>query len=207
MNSSSTFNRAFEKTVGIEGGYVDHPADRGGPTRFGITRDTARAHGYIGPMDSLPLETAKQIYYSSYWCDRRLPLDQISQWSEALAEELFDTGVNMGVESAAKMLQLAVAVLNYDYKTGEPLFEEIDVDGWAGEQTLGALWALGRGVDKRAVVRAVDAMQGARYVSLAMGSGTQSGALHGLICRVHHSASQRAFTRGWFEHRVRNVED
>lgn len=206
MSNNKIFERAFEKTVGIEGGYVDHPADRGGPTRFGITEETARAHGFEGDMRELPIEKAKEIYFESYFSTKRLPLDQVSQWSEALAEELFDTAVNMGVESAAKMFQLALNALNLDYASGAPFFADLTVDGWAGQSTLGAMWTLGRTIDKRAVVRACDAMQGARYVALALDGGAQSDALHGLVCGVRHAKSQRAFTRGWLEHRVRNVE-
>ena len=40
--------------IAREGDYVSHPADKGGPTRFGITEAVARAHGYGGPMTALP---------------------------------------------------------------------------------------------------------------------------------------------------------
>ena len=41
-------DRLIEALIEREGGYVNHPADRGGPTRFGITEAVARAHGYRG---------------------------------------------------------------------------------------------------------------------------------------------------------------
>ena len=36
----------IDELIEREGGYANHPADRGGPTRFGITEAVARAHGY-----------------------------------------------------------------------------------------------------------------------------------------------------------------
>ena len=42
------FERAFEKLLGHEGGFVDHPKDPGGSTRYGITQRVARANGYEG---------------------------------------------------------------------------------------------------------------------------------------------------------------
>lgn len=47
-------DQTIEGILGKEGGYVDHPSDKGGPTRWGITQTTARAHGYTGDMRNLP---------------------------------------------------------------------------------------------------------------------------------------------------------
>ncbi|EPA3167239.1 glycosyl hydrolase 108 family protein, partial [Yersinia enterocolitica] len=41
-----TKNDIFEAILGKEGEYVNHPDDKGGPTRWGITQKVARAHGY-----------------------------------------------------------------------------------------------------------------------------------------------------------------
>lgn len=62
-----TADQIIEGILGKEDGYVDHPSDKGGPTRWGITQTTARAHGYTGDMRNPPRETAKQILLSDYW--------------------------------------------------------------------------------------------------------------------------------------------
>lgn len=43
----------FNSILGKEGGYVNHPNDKGGPTNWGITQATARAHGYTGARESM----------------------------------------------------------------------------------------------------------------------------------------------------------
>jgi lysozyme family protein len=93
-----------------EGGYVRHPADRGGPTCFGITEAVARAHGYAGPMRQLPRSEAAAIYRRLYW--ERPRFDRVAERSAALAAELFDTGVNMGPSVAVTFLQRALTALN-----------------------------------------------------------------------------------------------
>ena len=47
-------DQLIDELIAREGGYTNHPADRGGPTRYGITEAVARAHGYDGPMALLP---------------------------------------------------------------------------------------------------------------------------------------------------------
>ena len=73
-----------------EGGYVAHPADKGGPTRFGITEAVARTHGYSGTMRQLPHADAAAIYKRLYWL--RPHFDDIAERSPCVAAELFDTG-------------------------------------------------------------------------------------------------------------------
>ena len=60
------FERAFEKLLGHEGGFVDHPKDPGGATRYGITQRVARANGYEGDMRNLPISEAKRIARKDY---------------------------------------------------------------------------------------------------------------------------------------------
>src|SRR3546814_19999637 len=77
-----------------EGGYVDHPADRGGPTNWGITLPVARAAGFMGDMRDLPQNLARDIYRDRYWEHPRF--DAVARVSPPVAAEMFDTGVNMG---------------------------------------------------------------------------------------------------------------
>lgn len=172
----------IEALVLREGGYVDHPADRGGPTMWGITELVARAYGYHGRMEEMPKSLAKAIYLDRYW--REPKFDQVNEHSAAVAEELLDTGVNMGPKVAAKFLQRMLNVLNQEGKS----YPDIDADGDFGRMSIAALRAYLslRGKDGHVVLlRGLNALQGSRYVDLA-----------------EARASQEAFVHGWFLHRV-----
>lgn len=165
-----------------EGGYVNHPADRGGPTNWGITEQVARAYGYGGRMQDMPQGVARQIYLERYWTQPRFNL--VNDHSAAIAEELLDTGVNMGTGVAARFLQRALNVLNLEGRT----YPDIVVDGAIGRMTLAALQAYlsFRGRDGHVVLlRALNAQQGVRYIEIA-----------------EARPSQEAFVHGWLLHRV-----
>ena len=51
-------DQMLETLLGKEGGYTDHPSDRGGPTNWGITEKVARAYGYTGDMRELERDLA-----------------------------------------------------------------------------------------------------------------------------------------------------
>lgn len=85
-----------------EAGYVNHPSDKGGPTNWGITAKTALAHGY-SYVRSLTKEQARAIYEADYWYGPRF--DEVAELSPKIADELCDTGANMGPSVASKFFQ------------------------------------------------------------------------------------------------------
>jgi hypothetical protein len=64
---SHSLDKLIDDLISREGGYSNHPADRGGPTKFGVTEAVARAHGYTGSMALLPRGQAAAIYRRLYW--------------------------------------------------------------------------------------------------------------------------------------------
>ena len=126
----------IEAVMDREGGYVNHPADKGGPTNFGITERVARAHGYAGAMRDFPRSEAAAIYRRIYWLRPRF--NDVAERSAKVAAELFDTGVNMGPSVAVTFLQRALTALN---RNGSD-YADLVPDGRIGTQTLGALDAL-----------------------------------------------------------------
>ncbi len=100
----TNFDKAIERVLGHEGGYVNHPKDPGGETNFGITRNTATAAGYKGSMRDMTREQAKAIYRARYWTPIKgddLPF--------AIAYQLLDAAVNHGTNQAVKFLQRSVS--------------------------------------------------------------------------------------------------
>jgi lysozyme family protein len=154
----------IDGVIGREGGYSDHLADRGGATRWGVTEAVARAHGYRGDMRGFPREEAKRVYKRIYWL--RPGFDRVAAVAPEVADELFDTGVNMGPQVAVAFLQRALNALN----RGASDYEDIIPGARIDEPTMLALEAFlakrqphGEGV----LMKALEALQGARYLHLA----------------------------------------
>lgn len=172
------FDRLIGGVLGREGGYVNHPSDRGGETNWGITVGVARANGYTGHMLAMTRDQAVAIYRRKYWVAPGF--DKVAAHSEAVAEELFDTGINMGQAVAAIYLQRLLNGLNRKGKD----YADIKVDGDIGPGTLGALASFfkARGREGEAVLlKGLNALQGARYVELAEGRPANEDFLYGWL--------------------------
>ena len=119
MTSRELFEKAIEVVLEHEGGFVDHPDDKGGATNFGISER------YNPGVDvaNLTREAAIEIYWERYWEGKnydRLP--------ERLAIKVFDLAVNMGRRTAGAILQRALRAVG----------TRVSIDGIIGRETSGA---------------------------------------------------------------------
>lgn len=164
MASHLHIDQLIDEVIGREGGYSNHPADRGGATRWGVTEAVARAHGYRGDMRAFPREEAVEVYRRLYWV--KPGFDQIAIRAPKVAAELFDTGVNMGPGTATGFLKRTLNALN----RGEVDYDDIGTTPIIDAATLAALDAFmaKRGsAGETVLLKALKALQGERYVRLA----------------------------------------
>lgn len=135
-------NPAFEIAVGLvlehEGGYSDDPADRGGETKYGISRRSYPDED----IKNMTLDRAKDIYYNDFW----LPLMGF-ELPDKIAVMVFDMAVNSGRTPAMRCLQRALGVKD---------------DGWVGPMTKQAL----KGRDERSLLAEIAAQRIIHYTLL-----------------------------------------
>jgi lysozyme family protein len=147
MKYSQEFLTAFCRTVDLEGRFVNHPLDRGGPTKFGLSK---KANPELD-IPNLTIDQAREVYFRKYW--NPLQIEKIN--SEIVQCEIFDTGVNCGKSGTALISQRALHFLG----------EELAIDGWFGPETLGKInfWVTR---DIQALFKAMNGFQFIWYVDL-----------------------------------------
>jgi len=115
-----------------EGGYVNHPDDRGGPTNYGITamsyaeyfRRKSHSDVTIAEIKSITPATAEKIYYTLYYVRPNIVSLPVS-----IQPIVFDMAVNHGCQGAVQILQNTLS--DYRYDPGA-------VDGLIGKKTIDA---------------------------------------------------------------------
>lgn len=153
----------IDELIGREGKFSDHPSDTGKATMWGVTEAVARANGYRGAMRELPRATAIAIYRSEYFT--KPGFEKVYMISQPIAEEMFDTGVNMGTSLPGPWLQRLLNALNGRGRD----YPEIGIDGKIGPATLGALRSFlnRRGANgEKVILRGLNCLQGARYIDI-----------------------------------------
>lgn len=173
----ANFKEAFDKTMIHEGGYSNDPDDVGGETYRGIARKfnpnwegwkIIDAKGIDKKLlDPLVENLYKEKYWNPFLGDE---LDQI------IANEMFDTAVNMGVGRAVKFLQRSLNLLNRNGK----LYSDIVEDGDFGNNTMRAYNSLPK-KDLFILFNMMNVLQGMHYIEY-----------------MTKSPTQEKFARGWF---------
>jgi len=143
----SNFRRCVDIVLEKEGGYVNDPDDRGGPTNMGITFNTLKAWRgtEITEQDvkDLKIEEARNIYQANYW--KKLSCDDLPSGVDLV---VFDFGVNAGTARSAKLLQRVCGA---------------NSDGVIGPITVGAVNSL----DAAQVIRRFGELRMDHYRSLS----------------------------------------
>lgn len=175
------FKKAFEITMGHEGGYVYDPTDAGGETYRGISRrynpqwegweliDKTKPNISHFDLDLF----VRKFYRVSYW-----DVNRLDEFSQEIANEMFDTGINMGVVRAAKFLQRA---LNYLNRNGS-LFPDLVDDGIIGSKTFSAMLRIAHAKDGEVLLKIMNVLQGMHYLDY-----------------MKKSPTQEKYARGWFK--------
>lgn len=117
------FSRCLAYVLKSEGGYVNNPADKGGPTNYGITQavydEYRKSHGLpLQSVEDISGIEVEAIYLLKYW--EPIQGDSLPSGVDYCT---FDYAVNSGIVRAVRALQKAVGV---------------DVDGIVGPQTIAA---------------------------------------------------------------------
>lgn len=185
------FKKAFNKTMGIEGSYANDPQDRGGETYKGIARKRhPNWHGWViidqikkevGVLPSQINKKAKShsilqnlvllFYKENFW-----NVNKLDEVPDKIAEELFDTGVNMGTSIASFFLQEALNLCNDNQR----LYPNITMDGKIGPITLSTL----KRSNQTRVLKTLNLLQGERYLQILRNNESQEKFWGGWLNRV-----------------------
>jgi len=183
------FKTSYNITLGHEGGYSNDPVDAGGETYKGITKryetnwigwniiDKYRNNSNFPRCldDDMELQDAvmqvyKRKYWDVFWGDRIQNQD--------IANEMFDTGVNMGTGRGIKFLQKSLNLLNRNQKN----YPDISEDGGMGNNTYNTLdnFLNNHSKDIKYLLKLMNLFQGMHYINY-MGKDSK----------------QERFARGW----------
>lgn len=171
------FSIAHKRTQIFEGAYSNDPKDRGGETIYGIARKkNPNWSGWVlvdqYPKTPLGIKSmlndadikkrADNFYKTQYWDS--MNLDKLIH--QDIANEMYDSAVNLGVGRVSKWLQRSLNVANrnqIDYK-------DLVVDGIIGP---GTLKIINDHRDPQAIWKALNVLQGHAYFVLAEEDKTQ----------------------------------
>lgn len=176
------FKQAHRLTLAIEGGYSNDKDDPGGETFKGIARNyhpTWEGWEIIDSIKNKPcfpqcamandeLTKLENSFYKKKFWDV-MKLDYLV--NQRVANELYDSGVNIGWRKVAKWFQEALNLLNRDQKD----YNDLVVDGAIGNKSLeafksymntGKFGSRSRDKNEQVIIKLLNYYQIHHYVSI-----------------------------------------
>jgi len=186
------FKEAYAITLGHEVGYVNDPDDAGGETYNGVARkfwpdwegwnivDAAKNKPNFpnNLSDNSQLNNLVKDHYKEKFWDKFYGDDIPVQF---LANELFDTGINMGTKRAVTFLQTGLNVLNRNGR----LYPDIAEDGAFGKNTLHALESYLSTDAASLLYKVMNILQGMHYITYMKKDPVQERFARGWLSRVN----------------------
>jgi lysozyme family protein len=169
-----TVDEMIDDIIRREGGYSNHPNDRGKATKYGITLETlskwrGRPTG-VENVKRLTKTEAADIYRAEYFL-----IPKINLLPPGLRPVVFDMAVNMGPKQAIKIMQRVIG----------RIADGISIDGIIGPKTVKAARYAINAIGASAVVNQITDERIIFYRNI-----------------VKHNPSQIVFLNGW-ENRAR----
>ena len=191
----ANFEKAYDITMQHEGLglWTMDPTDAGAETYSGISRryhpdwkgwvivDVAKDSSNFPEniKDDLTLRQLEEAFYKKRFWDP-IKGDEIPGKYQIIAEEMYDTSVNMGHKRAVRYLQRTLNILNRNQKSWANIKEDCKM----GPKTLRMLGLLSE-ADVFVAVGIMNVMQGQHSIEY-----------------MGEDEKQERFARGWFKHRV-----
>ncbi len=178
---TTDFTTSFNKAMLFEGFISNNKNDHGGFTYKGISRTKHPVWPGWKIIDSIYRSTAlfrsrdyqsvhllnsnaalqnevKEFYCTEFW--NKIQGNLLP--SQLIADELFESSINLGVSTASEFLQRTINLLNRN----SSLYPDINVDGIIGSQTLSALNKCISANGEKLVFNLLNFYQAKRYIEI-----------------------------------------
>lgn len=123
------FENFAGKLLRLEGGYVNHPLDKGGPTKYGVILSVWKEYGHDkdgdGDIDAEDIKKLSEV--DAMWIAKKIFWDYFQAdfiLNDSVAEFIVDWGYNSGRKTVAGIVQRLV---------------NVTVDGIVGVKTISAI--------------------------------------------------------------------
>lgn len=163
MENDIKFEKIINTILNNEGDYVNDPLDRGGETKFGISK---RSYPDVD-IKNLTLEHAKFIYKHDFWDNKQYKNIE----NLAIATKSFDLSINIGEKRLNKLLQRALRATGFS----------VTEDGVIGEITLKAI----NQSPPKELLASLKSEAAGNYRNLVASDNTQLRFLQGWLTRAY----------------------